>query len=57
MTVEGISIDHVCEGVSNLRASEEFYDHVIGVIGFRERRETIGGIPASANTTGTTATR
>lgn len=31
--------------VSNLRASEEFYDHVIGVIGFRKRRGTIGGDP------------
>jgi catechol 2,3-dioxygenase-like lactoylglutathione lyase family enzyme len=45
VTVEVIGIDHVYVTVSDLRRSEEFYDRVMGVLGFRKRRGTIGGDP------------
>lgn len=45
MTVEVIGIDHVYVTVSDLRGSERFYDRVMGVLGFRKRRGTIGGDP------------
>ena len=43
MTVEVIGIDHVYVTVRDLRSSEEFYDRVMGVLGFRKRRGNIGG--------------
>ena len=45
MPVEVISIDHVYVTVRDLQTSEEFYDRVMGVLGFRKRRGTIGGDP------------
>ncbi len=43
--VEVIGIDHVYLAVSDLRASEEFYDRAMGVLGFRKRKGNIGGDP------------
>ena len=45
MTVEVIGIDHVYVTVRDLDRSEEFYDRVMGVLGFRKRRGMIGGDP------------
>ncbi len=53
MTIEVIGVDHVYVTVKDPERSEEFYDRVMGVLGFRKRRGTIGGDPP----TGTTATR
>lgn len=43
MTVEVIGIDHIYVTVNDLEGSEGFYDRVMGVLGFRKRRGTIGG--------------
>ncbi len=45
MTVEVIGIDHVYVTVRDPEGSEGFYDRVMGVLGFRKRRGTIGGDP------------
>jgi glyoxylase I family protein len=45
VSVEVIGIDHVFFAVRNLRVSEEFYDHVMGVLGFRKWEAPIGGDP------------
>lgn len=41
MPVEVIGIDHVFVAVRDLRASEEFYDRVMPVVGFRKREALI----------------
>ncbi len=43
MTVEVIGIDHVFFAVRNVRVSEEFYDRVMSVLGFRKRKTPING--------------
>jgi catechol 2,3-dioxygenase-like lactoylglutathione lyase family enzyme len=45
MAVEVIGIDHVFVTVRDLRTSEEFYDRVMGVLGFRRWEVPIGGDP------------
>ena len=45
MAVEVIGIDHVYVAVSDLQRSEEFYDRVMPVLGFRKGIGTIGGDP------------
>jgi len=45
MTVEVIGIDHIFVAVRDLRVSEEFYDRVMGVLGFRKGEATIGEDP------------
>jgi len=45
VTVEVIGIDHIYVAVRNLELSEDFYDLVMGVLGFRKRRRPIGGDP------------
>ena len=45
MPVEVIGIDHVFFAVRDLRVSEEFYDRVMGVLGFRKGEASIGGDP------------
>lgn len=45
MDVEVIGIDHIYVAVRDLRVSEEFYDRVVSVLGFRKRRARIGGDP------------
>ncbi len=45
MAVEVIGIDHVFVAVRDLRSSEEFYDRVMGVFGFRKWEVPIGGDP------------
>ena len=45
MSVEVIGIDHVFVAVSDLRRSEEFYDRMMPVLGFRKGEGTIGGDP------------
>lgn len=45
MSVEVIGIDHIYVTVLDLRSSEEFYDHVMRILGFRKRPGTIGGAP------------
>ena len=43
MTVEVIGVDHVFVSVGDLGRSEEFYDRVMAVLGFRKGVGTIGG--------------
>ena len=45
MSVEVIGIDHVFVAVQDLRRSEEFYDRVMSVLGFRRWETPIGGDP------------
>ena len=45
MPVEVIGIDHVFVAVRDLRRSEEFYDRVMPVLGFRKGEQPIGGDP------------
>jgi glyoxylase I family protein len=45
MPVEIIGIDHVYIAVGDLRRAEEFYDRVMGVLGFRKVASTIAGDP------------
>jgi len=45
MPVEVIGIDHVYIAVRDLRRSEEFYDRVMPVLGYRKVGSTIGGDP------------
>ena len=45
MPVEVIGIDHVYVTVRDLDRSERFYDHVMGVLGYRKTRSTIAGDP------------
>jgi glyoxylase I family protein len=45
LTVEVIGIDHIFVAVRDLRSSEEFYDRVMGVLGFRKGEGIIGGDP------------
>jgi catechol 2,3-dioxygenase-like lactoylglutathione lyase family enzyme len=45
MTVEVIGIDHVFVAVRDLRVSEEFYDRVMDVLGFRKSEATISEDP------------
>ena len=45
MAVEVIGIDHVFVTVRDLRASEAFYDRVMGVLGFRKWEAPISGDP------------
>lgn len=45
MSVEVIGIDHIFVAVSDPGASEEFYDRVMGVLGFRKGEGKIGGDP------------
>jgi catechol 2,3-dioxygenase-like lactoylglutathione lyase family enzyme len=43
--VEMIGIDHVFIAVRDLHVSEEFYDRVMGVLGFHKGEASIGGEP------------
>jgi catechol 2,3-dioxygenase-like lactoylglutathione lyase family enzyme len=43
--VEVIGVDHVYVAVRDLEISGEFYDRVMGVLGFRKREGPIGGDP------------
>lgn len=43
MPVEVIGIDHVFVTVRDLKTSEDFYDHVMSVLGFRKRETPING--------------
>ena len=43
--VEVIGIDHIYLAVRELRRSEEFYDRVMGVLGYRKAGSVIGGDP------------
>jgi catechol 2,3-dioxygenase-like lactoylglutathione lyase family enzyme len=45
MTVEVIGVDHIFVAVGNLGRSEEFYDPVMSILGFRKGEGTIGGDP------------
>ena len=45
MPVEVIGIDHVFVAVRDLEISGEFYDRVMGVLGFRKRATPLGGDP------------
>jgi glyoxylase I family protein len=45
MAVEVIGIDHIYIAVRDLRRSEEFYDRVMGVLGYRKRASEIAGDP------------
>ncbi len=45
MSVETIGIDHVYIAVRDMGRSEEFYDPVMRVLGFRKGDGTIGGDP------------
>ena len=45
MSVETIGIDHVYIAVGDMGRSEEFYDRVMRVLGFRKGDGTIGGDP------------
>lgn len=45
MSVEVIGIDHVFVAVRDLERSEEFYDRVMAVLGFRKGRGPLGGAP------------
>ena len=45
MAVEVIGIDHVFVAVRDLEISGEFYDRVMGVLGFRKRATSLGGDP------------
>jgi glyoxylase I family protein len=43
LTAEVIGIDHVFVAVRDLNTSEEFYDRVMSVLGFRKRETPING--------------
>jgi glyoxylase I family protein len=43
--VEVVGIDHAFVAVRDLRRSEEFYDRVMRVLGFRKGEQPIGGDP------------
>lgn len=45
MSVEVMGTDHVFVAVRDLRVSEQFYDHVMDVLGFRKWEVPIGGDP------------
>ena len=45
MSVEVIGLDHVFVAVRDLRRSEEFYDRVMPVLGFRKGEASIGDAP------------
>ena len=45
MAVEVIGVDHVYLAVRDLRASEAFYDRVMGVLGFRKLAAPLAGEP------------
>ena len=45
MAVEVIGIDHVYVAVRDMKRSEEFYDRVMAVLGFRKGGGSIGGDP------------
>jgi len=45
MTVEVIGVDHIFVSVGDLRHSEEFYDRVMAILGFRKGEGTIGSDP------------
>ena len=45
MTVEVISVDHIFVSVGDLGRSEEFYDRVMAILGFRKGEGTISGDP------------
>ncbi len=45
MTVEVIGVDHVFVSVGDLGRSEEFYDRVMAILGFRKGEGAIGGDP------------
>ena len=45
MSVEVMGIDHVFVAVRYLRVSEQFYDHVMDILGFRKGEVPIGGDP------------
>ncbi|HJQ28794.1 MAG TPA: VOC family protein [Rubrobacter sp.] len=45
MSVETIGIDHIYVSVRDMDRSEEFYDRMMGVLGFRKGTGTIGGDP------------
>ena len=45
MTVEVIGVDHIFVTVRDLRRSEEFYDRVMAILGFRKGEGTIGSDP------------
>lgn len=43
--MEVIGVDHIFVSVGDLGRSEEFYDRVMDVLGFRRREGTISGDP------------
>jgi glyoxylase I family protein len=45
MTAEVIGVDHIFVAVGDLGRSEEFYDRVMAILGFRKGEGTIGGDP------------
>jgi glyoxylase I family protein len=45
MTVEVIGVDHIFVSVGDLGRSEEFYNRVMVILGFRKGEGTIGGDP------------
>jgi catechol 2,3-dioxygenase-like lactoylglutathione lyase family enzyme len=45
MPIEVIGVDHVYIAVRDLRRSEEFYDSVMQVLGFRRNTEPLDGEP------------
>ena len=45
MSVEVIGLDHVFVAVRDLRRSEDFYDRVMPILGFRKGEASIGGDP------------
>jgi glyoxylase I family protein len=45
MPVEIIGIDHIYIAVRDLRKSEEFYDLVMGILGFRKKEALLAGEP------------
>ena len=45
MTVEVIGIDHIFVAVRDLGSSEEIYDRVMGVLGFRKGEGPLVGGP------------
>jgi hypothetical protein len=57
VAVEVIGIDHGFVAVRNLEISGEFYDRVMGVLGFRKRATPSGENRTSTTTTATSRTR
>jgi catechol 2,3-dioxygenase-like lactoylglutathione lyase family enzyme len=57
VTVEVIGIDHVFVAIRDLEISGEFYDRVMGVLGFRKRATPLGETHTSTTTTATSHTR